>query len=71
MAKVKTSKKENNLPKKNLKVKEVEVDEEDLEDLNILPMQSDEFLCGRCFLVKHQLQFAKKKANQKICIECI
>jgi len=34
----------------------------------VIPMQSDEFRCTRCFLVQHRSQRASK--HQDICLEC-
>jgi hypothetical protein len=38
--------------------------------VKVLPMQSDEFRCSRCFLVHHRSQFAYERAGQPICREC-
>ncbi|MER7281450.1 DUF4193 domain-containing protein [Dactylosporangium sp. CA-139114] len=63
----------------------VDVDETDLsenfelpggdladEDLTVkvLPMQSDEFRCSRCFLVHHRSQLATERNGELICREC-
>jgi hypothetical protein len=36
----------------------------------VIPMQSDEFRCGRCFLVHHRSQLATADDGQDICQEC-
>jgi hypothetical protein len=36
----------------------------------VIPMQSDEFRCGRCFLVHHRSQLAADHAGDDICLEC-
>jgi Domain of unknown function (DUF4193) len=36
----------------------------------IVPMQSDEFRCARCFLVQHRSQLAGQSNGQEICSEC-
>jgi hypothetical protein len=36
----------------------------------VLPMQSDEFRCSRCFLVQHRSQLAGQSNGQDICAEC-
>lgn len=38
--------------------------------VKVLPMQSDEFRCSRCFLVHHRSQLAKHKNGELICREC-
>jgi uncharacterized phage infection (PIP) family protein YhgE len=37
-------------------------------DTRIVPMQSSEFMCKRCFLVKHRSQLADKKRT--LCRDC-
>lgn len=37
-------------------------------DTRIVPMQSSEFMCKRCFLVKHRSQLADKK--KMLCRDC-
>lgn len=37
-------------------------------DTRIVPMQSSEFMCRRCFLVKHRSQLADKKRT--LCRDC-
>jgi Domain of unknown function (DUF4193) len=36
----------------------------------VVPMQSDEFRCSRCFLVHHRSQLATQRNGQDICNEC-
>jgi hypothetical protein len=36
----------------------------------VIPMQSDEFRCSRCFLVQHRSQLAATRAGEEICQEC-
>jgi uncharacterized protein DUF4193 len=36
----------------------------------VVPMQSDEFRCVRCFLVHHRSQLAARPDGQQICLEC-
>jgi hypothetical protein len=36
----------------------------------VVPMQSDEFRCARCFLVQHRSQIAGHSNGQEICSEC-
>jgi hypothetical protein len=36
----------------------------------VIPMQSDEFRCRRCFLVHHRSQLAASGHGQDICREC-
>jgi hypothetical protein len=36
----------------------------------VIPMQSDEFRCSRCFLVHHRSQLAAAHDGQDICQEC-
>ena len=36
----------------------------------VVPMQSDEFRCARCFLVQHRSQLAGQSNGQEICSEC-
>jgi hypothetical protein len=36
----------------------------------VVPMQSDEFRCTRCFLVHHRSQLAERTKDQNICREC-
>jgi hypothetical protein len=38
--------------------------------VKVLPMQSDEFRCSRCFLVHHRSQLAESKGNTLVCREC-
>ena len=45
-----------------------EVDEE--LSVRVVPMQSDEFRCSRCFLVHHRSQLAYERNGELICREC-
>jgi hypothetical protein len=36
----------------------------------VIPMQADEFRCGRCFLVHHRSQLATAEDGQDVCLEC-
>jgi hypothetical protein len=36
----------------------------------VVPMQSDEFRCARCFLVHHRSQLAGQSNGEQICREC-
>ena len=38
--------------------------------VKVLPMQSDEFRCSRCFLVHHRSQLAAERNGEMICREC-
>ncbi len=38
--------------------------------VQVLPRQSDEFTCSRCFLVQHRSQVASDKNGQLICQDC-
>lgn len=38
--------------------------------VRVLPRQSDEFTCSRCFLVHHRSQLVKEKNGHLICREC-
>jgi hypothetical protein len=51
---------------------EVDLGEDSLEELKVkvLPMQSDEFRCSRCFLVHHRSQLAAQRNGDLICREC-
>ncbi|HEX6873252.1 MAG TPA: DUF4193 domain-containing protein [Micromonosporaceae bacterium] len=46
-----------------------EVTDEDL-TVTVVPMQSDEFRCSRCFLVRHRNQRARHGDGGDVCIEC-
>ena len=43
------------------------------EDLTVavLPMQSDEFRCTRCFLVHHRSRLTTRPDGQNLCSECV
>jgi formylmethanofuran dehydrogenase subunit E len=45
-----------------------EVDEE--LSVRVVPMQTDEFRCSRCFLVHHRSQLAYERNGELICTEC-
>jgi hypothetical protein len=36
----------------------------------VVPIQSDEFRCTRCFLVHHQSRLATRADGQDVCREC-
>lgn len=36
----------------------------------VLPIQTDEFRCARCFLVHHRSQLAVERGGDLICTEC-
>jgi hypothetical protein len=36
----------------------------------VVPQRSDEFRCGRCFLVHHRSQLAMTRDGQQICRDC-
>jgi hypothetical protein len=38
--------------------------------VKVLPMQTDEFRCARCFLVHHRSQLAAERNGELICREC-
>ncbi|MER7443923.1 DUF4193 domain-containing protein [Micromonospora avicenniae] len=38
--------------------------------VTVVPMQSDEFRCARCYLVHHRSQLAAQADGRKICREC-
>src|SRR5438067_9383578 len=38
--------------------------------VSVVPMQSDEFRCVRCFLVHHRSQLAARSDGQQVCLEC-
>ncbi len=38
--------------------------------VTVVPMQSDEFRCSRCFLVHHRSRLAAHRNGQDICNEC-
>jgi hypothetical protein len=38
--------------------------------VRVVPMQADEFRCGRCFLVHHRSQLAAERNGDYICREC-
>lgn len=36
----------------------------------VVPIQSDEFRCTRCFLVHHQSRLATRAGGQDVCRDC-
>ncbi len=38
--------------------------------VRVLPKQSDEFTCSRCFLVHHRSRLAEKRGGQPVCRDC-
>ncbi len=38
--------------------------------IRVLPRQSDEFTCSKCFLVHHRSQLASERDGQLICRDC-
>jgi hypothetical protein len=38
--------------------------------VTVVPMQSGEFRCSRCFLVQHRRRLAVRRDGQDICQEC-
>jgi Domain of unknown function (DUF4193) len=38
--------------------------------VRVVPMQSDEFRCSRCFLVHHRSQLAYERNGDLVCTEC-
>lgn len=38
--------------------------------VRVIPRQSDEFTCSRCFLVHHRSQLASEAGGQMVCREC-
>lgn len=38
--------------------------------IQVVPVQSDEFTCMSCFLVHHRSQLAREKDGKKYCKEC-
>lgn len=38
--------------------------------VRVLPRQSDEFTCTKCFLVHHRSQLASEKNGMLVCSEC-
>jgi hypothetical protein len=47
-----------------------ELSSEDL-TVAVLPMQSDEFRCTRCFLVHHRSRLTTRPDGQNLCPECV
>lgn len=38
--------------------------------VQVIPVQSDEFTCSSCFLVRHRTQKAREKNGLTFCIDC-
>ncbi len=38
--------------------------------VTVIPIQSDEFRCSSCFLVRHHRQLSKYRDGQPVCREC-
>lgn len=38
--------------------------------VRVLPRQSDEFTCSRCFLVHHRSQLVENKKGKLVCKDC-
>lgn len=38
--------------------------------VTVVPIQSDEFRCSSCFLVRHRRQLAMQRDGQPVCREC-
>ncbi|WP_104169032.1 DUF4193 domain-containing protein [Arthrobacter sp. SX1312] len=38
--------------------------------IEVIPMQEDEFTCISCFLVHHRSQLARAMNDDKYCVEC-
>jgi hypothetical protein len=36
----------------------------------VVPIQSDEFRCSRCFLIHHRSQLTRQRGGDLICREC-
>ena len=53
----------------NLELPGADLSEESL-TVRVVPRQSDEFTCVRCFLVMHRSQLDHESANGPICMEC-
>ena len=37
----------------------------------VLPIQENEFRCGRCFLVRHRSQLSAQPVGNPICDDCV
>ena len=53
----------------NLELPGADLSEESL-TVRVVPRQSDEFTCVRCFLVMHRSQLDHESPNGPICMEC-
>ena len=38
--------------------------------VHVLPTQTDEFTCVKCFLVKHRTQLSRKTSAGFVCLDC-
>jgi hypothetical protein len=38
--------------------------------IEVLPIQVDEFICSRCFLIHHRSQLAGGRRGRRICRDC-
>ncbi|MSW16316.1 MAG: DUF4193 family protein, partial [Actinobacteria bacterium] len=38
--------------------------------VRVVPKQTDEFTCSRCFLVQHHSQLARGEGAKSICQDC-
>ena len=38
--------------------------------VRVVPKQTDEFTCSRCFLVQHHTQLARSEGAKSICKDC-
>jgi len=56
-------------PSDNFELPGADLADEEL-TVKVLPMQADEFRCGRCFLVHHRSQLAYERNGELICREC-
>jgi hypothetical protein len=45
------------------------ISHEELEN-NIIPQKSDEFVCSKCFMIKHQSQQVNTSKDNPICRDC-
>jgi hypothetical protein len=43
---------------------------EDELSVSVLPMQTDEFRCDRCFLVHHRSQLVAQPSGETLCADC-
>jgi hypothetical protein len=38
--------------------------------VSVMPMQTDEFRCDRCFLVHHRSQLVTQPSGERLCRDC-